>query len=208
MRILLVEDEEKLRTALRDTLEASGYLVDSCDNGESALDAMCLGAYDLVLLDRMLPKMDGVTALRLARQAGVTTPVLILTALDGVGDRVTGLDAGADDYLAKPFATEELLARVRALTRRGTVLESGNCFQRGDLSLEMQSRVLTGPARTVTLSRRESALLEQLLRNINTILPGNGSSWRFGGRTAMWKTETWTITFIWCVVGYRSLAAA
>ena len=118
MRILLVEDEEGLRTALADTLAASRYAVDCCANGPDALDAVCTGGYDLVLLDRMLPGLDGLSVLRQARQVGVTTPVLLLTALDAVGDRVEGLDAGADDYLSKPFATEELLARIRALGRR------------------------------------------------------------------------------------------
>lgn len=169
MRILLVEDEQKLCDALRDTLQASGYTVDCCNNGEDALDAMCTNAYSLVLLDRMLPKMDGVTALREARQRGIRTPVLILTALDAVGDRVTGLDAGADDYLSKPFATEELLARVRALVRRSDGSDSAHRIQRGDLVLEVQTHLLVGPAVSVTLSQREYALLELLLRNTGVL---------------------------------------
>ena len=169
MRILLVEDEQKLCDALRDTLQASGYTVDCCNNGEDALDAMCTSAYSLVLLDRMLPKMDGVTALREARQRGIRTPVLILTALDAVGDRVTGLDAGADDYLSKPFATEELLARVRALVRRSDGIDSAHRIQRGDLVLEVQPRLFVGPAVSVTLSQREYALLELLLRNTGVL---------------------------------------
>lgn len=170
MRILLVEDEAALRQALQDTLSANGYTVDGCDNGEDGLDAMCTGAYDLVLLDRMLPRMDGITALRLARQEGVKTPVLVLTALDAVGDRVTGLDAGADDYMAKPFATEELLARVRALARRAAVLEPSDRLQRGDLMLDTANFKLTGPAGTCSLSQRECALLELLLKNLGRTL--------------------------------------
>ena len=104
MRILLVEDEKNLREALRDTLSAAGYTVECCANGPDALDALCEGGCDLALLDRMLPGLDGLSVLRQARGAGVRTPVLVLTALDAVGDRVEGLDAGADDYLAKPFA--------------------------------------------------------------------------------------------------------
>lgn len=171
MRILLVEDEQNLCNALRDTLQASGYTVDCCDNGESALDAMCTNAYSLVLLDRMLPKIDGITALREARRKGIGTPVLILTALDAVGDRVAGLDAGADDYLSKPFATEELLARVRALVRRADGFDSENELKRGDLVLKTSTRLLSGPSGSVTLSQRECALLELLLCNTGNLLP-------------------------------------
>ncbi len=171
MRILLVEDEEGLRTALADTLAASRYAVDCCANGPDALDAVCTGGYDLVLLDRMLPGLDGLSVLRQARQVGVTTPVLLLTALDAVGDRVEGLDAGADDYLSKPFATEELLARIRALARRPSEWEQAEKLQKGDLTLEPQSRLLTGPAGSCSLSGRECALLELLLRNLGSTLP-------------------------------------
>lgn len=171
MRILLVEDETALRQALRDTLTACGYTVDCCSDGEAGLDAFTAGSYDLVLLDRMLPLMDGLTLLRQARQAGIHTPVLVLTALDGVGDRVEGLDAGADDYLSKPFATEELLARVRALCRRPQEWEGETCLRRGDIALCPSSRLLTGPGGSHTLSQRECALLELFLRNPGVILP-------------------------------------
>lgn len=171
MRILLVEDQDALRRALHDTLTALHYTVDDCGNGEDALDAMCSGIYDLVLLDRMLPGMDGLTALRQARKAGIRTPVLLLTALDAVGDRVEGLDAGADDYLAKPFATEELLARVRALCRRPVELQQPDLVQRGDLTLNLQSRTVSGPGGTFRLSERECSLLELLLRNAGKTLP-------------------------------------
>ncbi len=165
MKILLVEDEKALREALRDTLATCGYTVDCRENGEDALDALCTGGYDVALLDRMLPGMDGLDALREARRAGVRTPVLMLTALDAVGDRVAGLDAGADDYLAKPFATEELLARVRALSRRPAEWEAETRLVRGDVELRPDSRILTGPAGAHTLSQRECAMLELFLRN-------------------------------------------
>lgn len=171
MRILLVEDEKALREALRDTLVAYGYTVECCTNGPDGLDSICSGGCDLVLLDRMLPEIDGLTVLRQARQAGVRTPVLMLTALDAVGDRVAGLDAGADDYLAKPFATEELLARVRALSRRPAEWETDTALYRGDVELHVQDRVLTGPAGTCTLSQRECALLELFLRSPGVTLP-------------------------------------
>lgn len=171
MRILLVEDEPALQQALQDTLTACRYTVDCCANGVDALDSLCSGSYDLVLLDRMLPGMDGLLVLQQARSAGVRTPVLMLTALDAVGDRVAGLDAGADDYLPKPFAMEELLARIRALCRRPAELEAENSLHRGDLTLQPQLRMLTGPAGTHSLSGRESALLELLLRNTGTVIP-------------------------------------
>lgn len=171
MRILLVEDEKDLREALRDTLAACGYTVECCANGPDGLDALCSGDCDLALLDRMLPGMDGLDVLRQARGAGVRTPVLMLTALDAVGDRVAGLDAGADDYLAKPFAAEELLARVRALGRRPAEWEGGTALRRGDVELRVQDRLLTGPAGAHTLSQRECALLELFLRNPGVTLP-------------------------------------
>lgn len=118
----------------------------------------------------MLPGLDGLSVLRQARGAGVRTPVLVLTALDAVGDRVEGLDAGADDYLAKPFAAEELLARVRALSRRPTEWEQA-VFRRGDVELRLPDRLLTGPAGSHTISRRECALLDLFLRNPGITLP-------------------------------------
>ena len=166
MRILLVEDEKDLREALRDTLAACGYTVECCANGPDGLDALCSGGCDLALLDRMLPGMDGLDVLRQARGAGVRTPVLMLTALDAVGDRVAGLDAGADDYLAKPFAAEELLARVRALGRRPAEWEGGTALHRGDVELRVQDRLLTGPAGAHTPSPREL-----FLRNPGVTLP-------------------------------------
>ena len=170
MRILLVEDEKDLREALRDTLAAAGYTVECCENGPDGLDALCCGGCELALLDRLLPGMDGLEVLRQARQAGCATPVLVLTALNGVGDRVEGLDAGADDYLAKPFAPEELLARVRALGRRPARWEP-TALRRGDVELDVAGRVLTGPAGARTLSGRECALLELFLHNPGVTLP-------------------------------------
>ncbi|WP_294500800.1 response regulator transcription factor [uncultured Gemmiger sp.] len=170
MRVLLVEDETALQEALRDILNANRYTVDCCETGTDALDLMCSGSYDLVLLDRMLPGLDGLSVLRQARDAGVHTPVLMLTALDAVGDRVAGLDAGADDYLPKPFATEELLARIRALCRRPAELEPNESLCRGDLTLQPKLRLLTGPAGTHSLSGRECAMLELLMRNAGSVV--------------------------------------
>lgn len=125
MRILLIEDDRALCTALLPALQAAGYTVDTCHDGADGKALLCGGAYDVCVLDRMLPGLDGLSLLRAARAKGCTTPVLMLTALSGINDRVDGLDAGADDYLGKPFDTRELLARLRALTRRpGTTAES------------------------------------------------------------------------------------
>ena len=165
MRVLLVEDETALQEALRDILNANRYTVDCCETGTDALDLMCSGSYDLVLLDRMLPGLDGLSVLRQARDAGVHTPVLMLTALDAVGDRVAGLDAGADDYLPKPFDTRELVARLRALTRRPAELYGdARRIACGDLVLDTAQQTLTGPAGTVTVSRRECDLLAVFCR--------------------------------------------
>lgn len=164
MRILLVEDDIALCEALRPALESAAYRADFCHNGTDGLALLTSGAYDVCILDRMLPGLDGLSLLRAARTDGITTPVLMLTALSGIGDRVDGLDAGADDYLAKPFDTRELLARLRALTRRpGTSAVS--CLQVGDMSLSSTELTLTGPAGSVSLTKRECDLLETLLRS-------------------------------------------
>lgn len=164
MRILMVEDDAALCEALRPALETAGFRVDFCHNGSDGLALLTSGAYDVCLLDRMLPGMDGLNLLRSARTSGVTTPVLMLTALSGIVERVDGLDAGADDYLSKPFDTRELLARLRALTRRpGTAAEP--TLQGGDVILSPTELTMTGPKGTVNLTKRECDLLESLLRS-------------------------------------------
>ena len=164
MRILMVEDDEALCEALRAALEAAGFRTDFCHNGTDSLALLNSGGYDVCVLDRMLPGLDGLSILRAARSSGVTTPVLMLTALSGISERVDGLDAGADDYLAKPFDTRELLARLRALTRRpGTTADvTIDC---GDVCLSPSELILTGPKGKVSLTKRECNLLETLLRN-------------------------------------------
>lgn len=164
MRILMVEDDAALCEALRAALEAAGFRTDFCHNGTDGLAFLNSGGYDVCVLDRMLPGLDGLSILRAARSSGVTTPVLMLTALSGISERVDGLDAGADDYLAKPFDTRELLARLRALTRRpGTTADvTIDC---GDVCLSPSELILTGPKGKVSLTKRECDLLETLLRN-------------------------------------------
>lgn len=134
MRILLVEDEEQLNETLTLQLEAEGFLVDSCFDGEEACYYGEQNIYDVILLDRMLPKMDGTKVLTTLRKKGITTPVILLTALGTLTDKVTGLDLGADDYLVKPFAIEELLARIRCVTRRPTALNQDNVLSVSDIN--------------------------------------------------------------------------
>ena len=163
MRILLIEDDAALCAALTPALTAAGYTVDACHDGADGRQLLTDGAYDVCILDRMLPGLDGLSLLRAARVKGCTTPVLMLTALSGIGDRVDGLDAGADDYLGKPFDTRELLARLRALTRRpGTAAD--NTLRCGDVTLNPAELTLTGPKAAAALTKRECDLLEALLR--------------------------------------------
>ena len=163
MRLLFIEDDRALCTALLPALQAAGYTVDTCHDSADGKALLCGGAYDVCVLDRMLPGLDGLSLLRAARAKGCTTPVLMLTALSGINDRVDGLDAGADDYLGKPFDTRELLARLRALTRRpGTTAESA--IRCGDVTLDAAQLTLSGPKAAAALTKREADLLEVLLR--------------------------------------------
>lgn len=176
MRILLVEDDKILCSTVAMQLEQAGYQVDQCYRGDDALYYATEYPYDVLILDRMLPSLDGLSLLQAIRQKSVMTPVIITTALDGVGDRIDGLDAGADDYLVKPFAVEELLARIRAVTRRpGRTADTAN-LTFGSLSLDAVKHELTregASSETVTLSGRESSLLEYLMRNAGRTLPRN-----------------------------------
>lgn len=171
MRILMIEDDTDLQRAVSYALTAQEYTVDCCTEGDDGLRWMMESAHDLVLLDRMLPRLDGISVLRRARAAGVTTPVLILTALGKVEDLVEGLDHGADDYLVKPFAIEELLARIRAISRRPRVWEAGGLLQKGGLRLDPRLKSLHCGDRTCSLSKRETDLLEILLKNAGQIIP-------------------------------------
>lgn len=165
MRILMVEDDKDLCAAVDIPLTRQGYTMDYAHTGEDGLHFALQNAYDLILMDRMLPERDGLSVVAALRRAGFSTPVLMLTALDGIRDRVDGLDAGADDYLAKPFATEELLARIRALARRPQQWESTGRLTAGDLELDTELCALRGPAGPCPLSKREAQLLELFLRN-------------------------------------------
>jgi DNA-binding response OmpR family regulator len=170
VRILVVEDERKVANFIRQGLTEEGHSVEVAPDGTTALDLLVEGPPpDLVVLDLMLPKVDGFAILKAARQRRVTTPVLILTARDSVADKVRGLDLGADDYLTKPFAFDEFLARVRALLRRGTVAGSPR-LQLGDLTLDPATREVWRGSRRITLTTREYALLEYFMRNPGRVL--------------------------------------
>jgi heavy metal response regulator len=170
MRILVVEDERKVASFLRQGLTEEGHAVEIAPDGDTALDLITEEpAYDLVVLDLMLPKRDGLSVLKALRDLHLQPPVLVLTARDGVADKVAGLDLGADDYLTKPFAFEELLARVRALLRRGRG-QREPVLKLADLSLDPSTRAVTRAGRRITLTAREYALLEYFLRNVGRVL--------------------------------------
>ena len=170
MRILIVEDEVRLASTLQDLMEMNGYSADICHDGESGLDNALSGIYDMIILDVMLPKMDGFTLLRSLRNAGNATPVLMLTARSEVADRVEGLDCGADYYLTKPFAPKELLACIRALTRRQPEMQPANTLSYGDVTLDKNSFSLHCGNRSVRLSRKEFDIMELLMRNREIVL--------------------------------------
>lgn len=169
MRILVVEDEAKVASFIRRALEEESAAVDLCHEGGEGLEWALGGSYDAIILDLMLPGLPGLEILKQIRKAGLQTPVLILTARSHVDQRVHGLDAGADDYLVKPFAIEELLARVRVLLRRGSG-EAKGILQVDDLILNPASREVTRGGHRIEFTTKEYALLEYLMRNAGRIL--------------------------------------
>lgn len=172
--MLVVDDEPALREALQSSLEFEGYKVVTANDGQAALDAVAADTYDAVLLDVMMPRLDGLTACRRLRASGNHIPVLMLTARDAVGDRVSGLDAGADDYLVKPFELDELLARVRALLRRGALssspAEGADTLTYGDLRMDLATREVTRADRRLDLTRTEYLLMELFLAHPRQVL--------------------------------------
>ena len=169
MRILIIEDNPKMAAAIQTGLQEHGMAVDTRHTGYDGEEIAATEPYDAVVLDLMLPDRDGVEVCRNLRRRGVQTPVLMLTALSATQDKVAGLDAGADDYLAKPFEFEELLARLRALMRRGQASES-RILRCDDLELDLYSHVAQRSGEKIELSNREFALLECLMRNENRVL--------------------------------------
>ena len=169
MRVLIAEDEKDLNKILSERLKAEHYSVDSCYDGQEALDYLASAEYDAVIMDIMMPVMDGLSALRTMRRKNDSTPVLLLTAKDSVEDRVRGLDAGANDYLVKPFAVEELLARIRVLLRKPAETPK-TCYQVADLEVHMDTRQVLRGGKEVKLSGKEFALLRYMIQNEGIVL--------------------------------------
>ena len=169
MRILIAEDEKTLNATLKKRLEEQSYSVDACLDAQEALAYLASAEYDVVLLDIMMPKKSGLEVLRALRKKGRQTPVLLLTAKDSIEDRVDGLDAGADDYLVKPFAFEELMARIRVMLRKKSG-QSSNLLSVGDLTLDLGTHTVVRDGQPISLSSREFALLRYLVMNQGMIL--------------------------------------
>ena len=169
MKVLIVEDEPKIAGALSRGLKQEKYIVEVCDDGESGLASALGDEYDVIILDRMLPGMDGIEICRQIRANNITTPIIILTAKSQIRDRVEGLDAGADDYLVKPFSFEELLARIRAVLRRPQDAVD-NILKVGDLTLDTVSYDVRRGKKPIHLTSTEFALLEYLIRNQTRVM--------------------------------------
>ncbi len=170
MKILLVEDDKEAAAYLRRALSEAGHTLDHAAAGREGLMLAAGESYDVIVLDRMLPQLDGLAILRTIRSAGVKTPVLLLTALGGIDDRVEGLEAGGDDYLVKPFAFAEFLARVNALARRPPPQEVVSALQVADLRLDLLKRSVTRAGQRIDLQPREFQLLEYLMRNAGRVV--------------------------------------
>ena len=182
MRILLAEDEDDLREVTVKRLKTEGFGVDGCRDGQEALEYLDAADYNLVILDIMMPRLDGLSVLRKLRSGGNPVPLLLVTAKDAVSDRVQGLDAGADDYLTKPYAFEELMARIRALVRRNST-EKSDVLTVGDLSVELSTKRVMRGGKEILLSAKEFGLLETLIRHKGQVLSRaqlENQVWDFG----------------------------
>lgn len=165
MHILIVEDDVDLCNATKESLLQDGYQITTCYDGEDALSYLSLYSYDLMILDRMLPGQDGISIVSKLRANNIHVPVLMVTALDGLNDRIDGLDSGADDYMVKPFEVTELKARIRALLRRPQILEPRDCIIFGDIKLNPFDYTLSCNNQSIQISKKETSLLEYLIIN-------------------------------------------
>ncbi len=170
MRILVIEDDAETASYISDGLEESGHTVDVAATGREGLLLAAGESYDLMVVDRMLPEIDGLGIVKTVRSAGVETPVLFLTALGGIDDRVAGLDAGGDDYLVKPFAFSELLARLNALARRPPIQSTETVLRVGDLEMNLIKRTVSRQGKKIDLQPREFRLLENLMRHAGQVM--------------------------------------
>jgi two-component system OmpR family response regulator len=170
VKILLLEDDAKTAAFIDKGLRSVGHVVDTCATGRDAIFHATDGAYDVLVIDRMVPAVDGLAALKALRSTGITTPTIFLTAMDGVEDRVEGLEAGADDYLVKPFAMTELIARIDALARRPHLAQTQTRIRVGDLEIDLLKRNATRAGRSIELQAQEFKLLEYLMRHAGQIV--------------------------------------
>ena len=201
--LLLIEDEKSLSRALTAILEKNNYSVDAVFDGEEALSYLNVGTYDGIILDIMIPKLDGISVLKALRARGITTPVLILTAKSDIDDKVRGLDSGANDYLTKPFAPPELLARLRAMTRSQSA-QPDSCLCVGNLTLNCASFELSTPAGSFHLANKEFQMMELLMRHPKNII----SPTRFLEQIWGYDSDA-EINVVWVYISYlrKKLAA-
>ena len=203
MRLLLAEDEKALSKALTTILERSNYSVDAVYDGQEALDYLKCGQYDGVILDIMMPKVDGITVLKTIRKQGNTVPVLMLTAKSEVDDKVEGLDSGANDYLTKPFQSKELLARIRAMIRNGTS-QTTSMLKMGNVTLDQSTFELSTPSGSVRLANKEFQMLELMMTNPHRLI----SSENFMEKIWGYDSEA-ELNVVWVYISYlrKKLAA-
>lgn len=197
MRILLAEDERSLSRAVIALLEKNNYSADAVYDGQEALEYLEAGNYDALILDLMMPKMDGLTVLRTLREQGNPIPVLILTAKSEVDDKVLGLDTGANDYLTKPFSTQELMARIRAMTRSQTGGQVTSRLTFGNITLDQVTFELSSPAGSFRLANKEFQMMEMLMRNPRQIIPTE----RFLERIWGYDSEV-ELSVVWVYISY------
>lgn len=171
MRILIIEDDVKLGNAMALCLDHAGYLNDVCERGDDGLDFALQKIYDLIILDRLLPGMDGLSLLKMLRKKMIFVPVIMVTALNQLNDRIDGFDCGADDYLGKPFAMEELLVRIKALLRRPSVIDDNPLLSFSDIKMDVRQKLLICDTFQCELSKKEASLLELFICNHAQILP-------------------------------------
>ena len=197
MRILLAEDERSLSRAVIALLEKNNYSADAVYDGQEALEYLEAGNYDALILDLMMPKMDGLTVLRTLREQGNPIPVLILTAKSEVDDKALGLDTGANDYLTKPFSTQELMARIRAMTRSQTGGQVTSRLTFGNITLDQATFELSSPAGSFRLANKEFQMMEMLMRNPRQIIPTE----RFLERIWGYDSEV-ELSVVWVYISY------